>query len=193
MRIAALCLLALAACSGPVCADEAKPNIVFILADDMGMKPRLLRANEILTPRSRPHGDRRDALSNFYAGSTVCAPTLYNRKQVNIWAATVHVMRKPRGEGQHPMEPGTITVAQLLKRVGYATAIVGKWGLGMPEDHSSPLDFGFDHYGYLCQEWHIRTIRRTSGATTSREPLVGNPPYFTARPVQSHPEAGLRA
>jgi arylsulfatase A-like enzyme len=45
-----------------------------------------------------------------------------------------------------------VTVAQLLRKAGYATAIVGKWGLGMPEDHSSPLDFGFDHhFGYLCQ------------------------------------------
>ena len=47
------------------------------------------------------------------------------------------------------MEPGTTTVAQLLKKSGYATAIVGKWGLGMPEDHSSALDFGFEYFQVL--------------------------------------------
>ena len=77
------------------------------------------------------------------------------------------------------MEPGTITVAQLLKKAGYATAIVGKWGLGMPEDHSSPLDFGFDHhYGYLCQGMAHTYYPPYLWRDDHKEMLEGNPPYF---------------
>ena len=76
------------------------------------------------------------------------------------------------------MEPGTITVAQLLKRAGYATAIVGKWGLGMPEDHSSPLDYGFDHhFGYLCQGMAHTYYPPYLWRDDKQEPLLGNPPY----------------
>ena len=81
------------------------------------------------------------------------------------------------------MEPGTITVAQLLKRGGYTTAIVGKWGLGMPEDHSSPLDsVSTIITATFAREWHIRTIRPTSGATTQQEAVLGNPPYAYGQP-----------
>ena len=103
-----------------------------------------------------------------------------------------NMQRKPGAEGQHPMEPGTITVAQLLKRAGYATAIVGKWGLGMPEDHSSPLDFGFDHhYGYLCQGMAHTYYPPYLWRDDKQEPLARQPAVFsTASLVRSHPEGG---
>jgi len=76
------------------------------------------------------------------------------------------------------MQAGTVTVAQLLKKAGYATAIVGKWGLGMPDDHSSPLDFGFDHhYGYLCQGMAHTYYPPYLWRDDRQEPLAGNPPY----------------
>ena len=94
-----------------------------------------------------------------------------------------NMQRAPGLEGQHPMEPGTVTVAQLLKKAGYATAIVGKWGLGMPEDHSSPLDFGFDHhYGYLCQGMAHTYYPPYLWRDDQQEPLAGNPPYFYGQP-----------
>ena len=90
-----------------------------------------------------------------------------------------NMQRRSGLEGQHPMEPGTVTVAQQLKKAGYATAIVGKWGLGMPEDHSSPLDFGFDHhYGYLCQGMAHTYYPPYLWRDNRREPLAGNPAYF---------------
>jgi Sulfatase len=156
MRIAALSLLALATCSSPVCAAEAKPNIVFILADDLGYGDLgCYGQTKIRTPNLDRMAAEGMRFTNFYAGSTVCAPsrcTLMTGKHLGHATVRDNMQRKPGAEGQHPMEPGTITVAELLKREGYATAVVGKWGLGMPEDHSSPLDYGFDHhYGYLCQ------------------------------------------
>ena len=51
-----------------------------------------------------------------------------------------------------PLPAGTFTVAQLLKSAGYATACIGKWGMGMFDTTGSPLKKGFDHfYGYNCQ------------------------------------------
>jgi arylsulfatase A len=76
MRIAALSLLTLATCSNPVCAAEAKPNIVFILADDLGYGDLgCFGQTKIQTPyldRMAAEGMR---FTNFYAGSTVCAPS----------------------------------------------------------------------------------------------------------------------
>ena len=89
-----------------------------------------------------------------------------------------NMQRGPGLEGQHPMEPGTVTVAQLLKTAGYATAIIGKWGLGMSQDHSSPLDFGFDHhYGYLCQGMAHTYYPPYLWRDDKQEPLLGNPAY----------------
>ncbi len=99
-----------------------------------------------------------------------------------------NMQRAPGKEGQHRMEPGTVTVAQLLKKAGYATAIVGKWGLGMPEEHSGPLQFGFDHhYGYLCQGMAHTFYPPYLWRDDRQEPLAGNPPYSYGRrePIQT--------
>ena len=199
MRIAALSLLALATCSSPVCAAEAKPNIVFILADDLGYGDLgCYGQTKIRTPNLDRMAAEGMRFTNFYAGSTVCAPsrcTLMTGKHLGHATVRDNMQRKPGAEGQHPMEPGTITVAQLLKREGYATAIVGKWGLGMPEDHSSPLDFGFDHhYGYLCQGMAHTYYPPYLWRDDKQEPLLGNPPYVL-RPAWCNRtrRAGLRA
>jgi hypothetical protein len=79
MKVAALSLLALATCISPVCAAEAKPNIVFILADDLWVwRPRLLWADEDQDAESRPHGRGRDALHELLRGlHSLCAEPLY--------------------------------------------------------------------------------------------------------------------
>src|SRR5699024_8655395 len=60
--------------------------------------------------------------------------------------------QNPRLEGQRPIPDSTITVAEVLKRAGYRTGIIGKWGLGGPDSEGHPIDQGFDFfYGYLCQ------------------------------------------
>ena len=61
---------------------------------------------------------------------------------------------------------------------GYATAAVGKWGLGMPQDKSSPLDMGFDHhYGYLCQAVAHTYYPPYLWRDNNKEVLKGNLPY----------------
>jgi arylsulfatase A len=54
--------------------------------------------------------------------------------------------------GQLPLPAGTVTLPQVLKRAGYATALIGKWGLGGPDSTGTPNRQGFDYFfGYLCQ------------------------------------------
>jgi arylsulfatase len=167
----------------PIDAAEGRaPNIVFILADDLGYGDLGCYGQ---TKIRTPHLDRIAAegmrFTNFYCGCAVCAPsrcTLMTGKHLGHATVRDNMQRQPGSEGQHPMAPGTITAAQLLKQAGYATAIVGKWGLGMPEDHSSPLDFGFDHhYGYLCQGMAHTFFPPYLWRDNRQEHLEGNPPY----------------
>jgi arylsulfatase A-like enzyme len=180
-----LLFLAGAGVATPARADDAarRPNIIFLLADDLGYGDLGCYGQ---TKIRTPHIDRLAAegmkFTNFYCGCSVCAPsrcTLMTGRHLGHATVRDNMQRAPGHEGQHPMQAGTVTVAQLLKRAGYATAIVGKWGLGMPEDHSSPLDFGFDHhYGYLCQGMAHTYYPPYLWRDDKQEPLPGNPPYF---------------
>jgi arylsulfatase A len=178
-------LLPLVAHTAMVSAAEPvrKPNIVFILADDLGHGDLgCYGQTKIKTPNIDRIADEGMRFTSCYAGCSVCAPSrcaLLTGKHMGHATVRDNMQRAAGAEGQHAMEPGTVTVAQLLKEVGYSTAIVGKWGLGMPEDHSSPLDFGFDHhYGYLCQGMAHTFYPPYLWRDDKREPLVGNPRYF---------------
>jgi arylsulfatase len=179
-------------------AEARPPNIVFILADDLGYGDLGCYGQ---TKIKTPHLDRLAAegmrFTNFYAGCSVCAPsrcTLMTGRHLGHATVRDNMQRAPGLEGQHPMEPQTITVAQLLKQAGYATAIVGKWGLGMPDDRSSPLDFGFDHhYGYLCQGMAHTYYPPYLWRDDKQEPLAGNPEYRYGKPGAIEPSGKLYA
>jgi len=180
MKRLLLVLLALLAVAPLGAAD--RPNIIFILADDLGIGDvGAYGQRKIQTPHIDRIGAEGMKFTGFYSGHCVCAPsrsTLMTGRHTGHSAIRNNAQRAPGQEGQLPMPPGTVTVAQLLKKAGYATAIVGKWGLGMPDDRSSPLDFGFDHhYGYLCQgvahTYYPPYLWRDNG----KETLDGNPPY----------------
>lgn len=178
-------LLAVLAATAMVSAAEPtkKPNIILILADDLGHGDLgCYGQTKIKTPNIDRLAAEGMRFTSFYAGCSVCAPSrcaLMTGKHMGHATVRDNMQRAAGAEGQHAMEPGTVTVAQLLKKVGYSTAIVGKWGLGMPEDHSSPLDFGFDHhYGYLCQGMAHTFYPPYLWRDDKQEPLAGNPPYF---------------
>jgi len=182
MKTSAIAVLILAASASCALAAAPKPNIVFILADDLGYGDLgCYGQTKIKTPNLDRMAAEGMRFTNFYCGAAVCAPsrcTLVTGKHLGHATVRDNMQRKPGAEGQHAMEPGTVTVAQLLKSAGYATAIVGKWGLGMPEDHSSPLDFGFDHhYGYLCQGMAHSFYPPYLWRDDKQEPLAGNPEY----------------
>src|SRR5690606_31754976 len=91
--------------------------------------------------------------TNAYAGSTVCAPSR------SVVMTGMHTGRTPirgntevRPMGQAPIPDSVVTVAEVLKQAGYATGLVGKWGLGMHDSEGNPQKQGFDYmFGYLCQ------------------------------------------
>lgn len=110
-----------------------------------------------------PHIDRlaREGMkfTQFYAPSPVCAPTRCSLLTGKHQGHAVIRGNKEQGgfgpndpEGQFPLPKSETTIAEMLKKAGYRTGIVGKWGLGGPNPGESPLDHGFDFfYGYLCQ------------------------------------------
>ncbi|MGE0128201.1 MAG: arylsulfatase [Blastocatellales bacterium] len=131
-----------------------QPNIVFILADDLGYGDL---GSYGQTKIKTPHLDRLAAegmrFTQFYAGSPVCAPSrgvLMTGKHGGH--AFIRDNREWKPEGQYPIPSSEVTIAELLKARGYATGAFGKWGLGYPGSEGDPNKQGFDHFfGYNCQ------------------------------------------
>ena len=147
---------ALSFAGGPACrrAAPVRPNIVLVLADDLG-HAQLGCYGE--TRIRTPHIDRLAAegtrFTRAYSGSPVCAPSrcvlLTGR---HTGHAHIRDNREIQPEGQAPLPAGTPTLPGLLRDEGYATALVGKWGLGYPGSEGEPLRQGFDRFfGYNCQ------------------------------------------
>lgn len=155
------------------------PNIVFILADDLGIgELGCYGQQKIRTPNIDKLAAEGMRFTNFYSGCSVCAPsrcTFLTGLNTGHCAVRDNLERKGK-EGQQPMPRDTVTVAQLLQKAGYYTGIIGKWGLGMPADQSGPNDFGFDYsYGYLCQRVAHTYYPDHMWRNGVSEPLVGNP------------------
>jgi arylsulfatase A len=135
--------------------EPAKPNIVFILADDIGYREMGCFGQEkIKTPNIDRLAREGIRLTQHYCGNAVCAPSrcvLLTGKDPG--RAFVRDNRSTKPEGQWPIPDSEITLAELLKEQGYATGAFGKWGLGGPTSTGQPLRQGFDRFfGYLCQE-----------------------------------------
>ena len=132
----------------------AKPNIVFILCDDLAQGDLGCYGQKIIqTPNLDRMAKEGTRYTQGYSGTTVCAPS---RSVLMTGLHTGHcpirANREVQPEGQKPLPEGTMTVARILKDAGYATAACGKWGMGMFDTSGSPLKLGFDHfYGYNCQ------------------------------------------
>jgi arylsulfatase A-like enzyme len=153
---------------GAGCSDQKikqKPNIVFILADDLGYGDLSCYGQ---TKFQTPNIDRlaREGIlfKAHYSGSTVCAPS---RSALMTGQHTGHTPirgnKEIQPEGQQPLPKSAVTVAELLKQAGYVTGAFGKWGLGFPGSEGDPNNQGFDEFfGYNCQRvahhyypWHL--------------------------------------
>lgn len=150
--------------------NSSKPNIIFILADDLGYgdlgiygqtKFETLHIDEMARKGLR--------FTQFYTGTSVCAPS---RASLMSGQHTGHIYirgnKEISPEGQEPLADTVITIASLLKENGYVTGAFGKWGLGMVGTSGDPNKKGFDEfYGYNCQRqahsyypnhlWHNNT------------------------------------
>ena len=132
----------------------AKPNIIFILSDDLAQGDLGCYGQKLIqTPNLDRMASEGTRYTQAYCGTTVCAPSRTSLMTgLHMGHSPVRANREIGTEGQLPLPAGTLTVAQLLKSEGYATACVGKWGMGMFDTTGSPLKLGFDHFfGYNCQ------------------------------------------
>jgi len=147
--VALLCAVGLVTSpAGAADPPAKKPNIVFILADDLGYGDLGCYGQEkIRTPKLDRMASEGMRFTQCYAGSTVCAPS---RCSLMTGLTTGHCTI--RGNATVALRPEDKTVAEILKDAGYATALVGKWGLGGPNSTGQPNKKGFDFfYGYLDQ------------------------------------------
>lgn len=131
-----------------------KPNIILVLADDMGVGDvGVYGQQKIKTPNM--DGLAKDGImfTQFYTGTSVCAPS---RSALMTGQHTGHTPirgnKSTKPEGQWPLPEDAVTIAQLLRNAGYATGDFGKWGLGYLGTSGDPNKQGFDEfYGYNCQ------------------------------------------
>jgi arylsulfatase len=158
---AAVSLSGLAGCAR---SSSRPPNIVFVLADDLGYNELgSYGQDKIRTPNLDRIAAEGMRFTQHYSGSPVCAPS---RCVLLTGMHTGHAFIRgndempERGdiwndvslEGQRPIPEDTHTVAEMLKEVGYTTGVMGKWGLGGPGSTGEPNRQGFDYwYGVLGQ------------------------------------------
>jgi arylsulfatase len=165
----AVCVLFVILSSLPVGAQNKLPNIVYILADDLGYGDiGVMGQQKIETPNIDQLARNGMLFKNYYA-FPVCAPSRFllltgkHSGKAYIrgndeWASRGDVWdlkameANPFLEGQLPMPDSTVTLSKLFRKAGYTTALIGKWGLGAPYTTGAPNNQGFDYFfGYNCQ------------------------------------------
>lgn len=173
MRLTVIGGLAGLAVSFSGCNSESqvkKPNIIYILGDDLGYADIGCYGQKIIeTPNIDALTKTGIRFTNFYSGSPVSAPSrcsLLTGKHSghafirgnNEWAERgpvwdfVKMEEDPSLEGQYPIPAETVTFSKILQQQGYTTGCVGKWGLGAPYTEGVPNKQGFDFFfGYNCQ------------------------------------------
>ena len=155
-----LAIIAFVVMWSPTFGKDQKPNVVFIVADDLGYHELGCFGQKLI---QTPHLDRLASqgirLTQHYSGNAVCAPSrcvLMTGK--HLGHAEIRGNRQAKlafpefKEGQHPISAEALAMAEVFRDAGYATAAMGKWGLGPVGSTGDPNDQGFDlFFGYNCQ------------------------------------------
>ena len=144
--LVALGLAMLAGGAAPSGQPARRPNILLIQADDLGYGDLGAYGQaRFQTPSLDRLAAQGIRFTQYYAGSTVCAPS---RTVLMTGLHTGHAWI--RGNGDIPLRPEDVTAAEVLRDAGYRTAVIGKWGLGTPGTTGQPDRQGFDHaFGFL--------------------------------------------
>lgn len=182
LALVALALLVAACTNAPSASRDEHgarpPNVIVILADDLGVgELGCYGQTKIRTPNVDALARGGLRFTQYYAGAPLCAPSrcalLTGRHAGHGW---IRDNKELEPEGQEPLRAEEVTLAELLRSRGYATACIGKWGLGGPKSVGEPNAQGFDHFfGFLCQRRahdHYPTYLWRDGA---RVVLPGNP------------------
>ena len=158
-------------------AGADKPNLIYIMVDDLGYGDLGSYGQQrIKTPALDKMAAEGVRFTDRYAGSTVCAPSrCVLMTGVHTGHSYVRGNQEVRPMGQMPLPARTVTVARLLQQAGYATALIGKWGLGGPDSTGIPNKQGFDYFfGYLCQRHAHNYYPEFLFRNTERVSLEGN-------------------
>lgn len=172
-------------------ASARRPNIVFILSDDLGYAdPGCYGQRQIHTPNIDYLATEGMRFTDAYAGCTVCAPSR------SVLMTGLHgghtAVRANIGMGNTPLLRGDVTVADVLKGAGYATGGFGKWGLGDFDNPGAPSKHGFDEFfGYLNQVHAHYYYPHILYDNEKEYPLPGND--NGQRKTYSHDVIGARA
>lgn len=132
-----------------------RPNVIYILADDLGYGEVGYNGQTMIeTPELDAMAAEGIHFTAHYCGNSVCAPSRASL-MTGMHPGHAYIRANSPGypDGQTPLKEGTETLGTLMKRAGYTTSIIGKWGLGSTANCGSPLKQGFDHFfGYTDQK-----------------------------------------
>ncbi len=193
-----LCVSSCAALPGDAAEPNRPPNIVYVLADDLGYAELgCYGQKKIRTPNLDRLAREGMRFTQHYSGNAVCAPSrcvlmtgkhaghahVRNNRQAKL-PAEVLARYGSEFPGQEPIPEAEVTIAEVLKQKGYATAAIGKWGLGQFGTSGDPNRQGFDlFFGYNCQA-HAHTYYPALLWRNGEKVFLGNDP-----PIPGH--AGL--
>ena len=174
------------------------PNVIFILADDLGYRELgCYGQKKIQTPNLDQLARDSMRFTRHYSGSAVCAPS---RCVLLTGKHPGHAFIRNNGEikpeGQRPIPKTEFTLAEMFRREGYTTGAFGKWGLGGPGTEGDPMNQGFDRFfGYNCQR-HAHSYypdylwsNRVKIALNNNPPIAGHaslPPGADPQDSQSY-------
>ncbi|WP_181898332.1 arylsulfatase [Alteromonas aestuariivivens] len=137
-----------------VTAERHPPNVIFVLADDLGYNEiGAYGQQKIHTPNLDKLAEQGMRFTQFYAGAPVCA-TSRSVLMTGQHAGHTRVRGNafPEDNGRQELYAEDFTLAELFKQANYRTALIGKWGLGMNNTQGHPNEQGFDYFfGYLSQ------------------------------------------
>ena len=155
-----------------------KPNVVFILADDLGYRELGSFGQTLIrTPNLDQLAQQGMRLTQHYSGNAVCAPSrcvLMTGKHPGH--AFIRTNKSTPPEGQQPIPDSEVTLAELMRDQGYVTGAFGKWGLGGPGSAGQPLNQGVDRFfGYNCQAHAHSYYPSYLWSDGSRISLANNP------------------
>lgn len=144
-----LAVLAGLVCLWPHSLQAAKPNVVMLLADDLGYQDVGCYDGPVKTPAIDGLAAKGVRFTDFYSGCAVCSPSratlMTGRHHIR---AGVYSWIHDASQNSHLLER-EVTLAEILKKHGYSTAHIGKWHLGLPtkeRDKPTPDQHGFDHW-----------------------------------------------
>ena len=181
-----VCLFATAAHAAP---PNGKPNIVFLLADDLGYGDLgCYGQQKIHTPHLDKMASEGLKFTNFYSGNNVCATSRCALMTgLHTGHGEIRDNREAKPEGQFPLSENAVLIPQLLKKSGYATGAFGKWGLGPVGSTGDPNKHGFDlFYGYNCQRQAHNYYPAYLYRNEKQEVLEGNDGKSATGKVYSH-------